>query len=125
MTGPFPRPVAATTFAEPLVRVTVNCDSNPETIRVKNNTNDRIRIKTIGSIYQPRSNEPFNIADKLGRAKARLGAGAARTFETGPAADRNVLTRQYIYNSSVGRQEGARVKFGGTLPFDRLVDRCD
>src|SRR5215203_1490771 len=35
------------------VGVTVGCYGNPEVTRVKNNTNHRITIKSVGSIYQP------------------------------------------------------------------------
>ena len=100
--------------ATPAVAVSVGCDGNPETTRVRNNTNHSVKINTVGSIYKPRSNEPFHVS-------RNLGAGKASTFETGYAANSNTLTRQYIYNSDVGRKEGARV---GTLA-GTFVDHCN
>ncbi len=100
--------------ATPAVSVSVGCDANPETTRVHNNMNHSVRINTVGSIYQPRSNEPFH-------ASRILGAGKAITFETGYAANHNTLTRQYIYNSDVGSKEGARI---GTSA-GTFVDRCN
>lgn len=84
------------------VSVSVNCIGNPETVRVTNGTNASITIRTIGSLYQPRNNEPFSIG-------ASLGAGKSRTYEAGAAADSNVLTHQYIFANNVGSDEGARV----------------
>lgn len=95
------------------VNVSVACKSNPEKTRVENNTNHRITVKKVGSIHQPRSNEPF-------RVNVRLGRGQSVTFESGYGANNRVLTRQYIYDNEAGRKEGARVRtsVGG------FVDRC-
>jgi len=41
--------------------------------------------------------------------------------ESGPKANRNVVTKQYIFNSSMGNREGARV----TTSVGRFSDRCD
>ena len=41
------------------VKVRVNCTGSPEVTRVKNNTNRRIFVKRVGSIHEPRDNEPF------------------------------------------------------------------
>ena len=82
----------AAVAATPAVSVSVGCDGNPETTRVHNNANHSVKIRSVGSIYQPRSNEPFHVS-------RNLGAGKAITFETGYAANSNTLTRQYIYNS--------------------------
>src|SRR5919202_3492450 len=87
--GLSPRPAEAVT---PALTVTVACKATPETTRVKNNRNTAKTIKTVGSIYQPRSNEPFLVNRKLG-------GGRSITFESGSGADQNVLTRQYIYNN--------------------------
>jgi hypothetical protein len=107
----FSRPAVAAT---PAVSVSVGCDGNPETTRVHNNSNHSVKIRSVGSVYQPRSNEPFHVS-------RGLGAGKAITFETGYAANSNTLTRQYIYNSDVGSKEGARVATSAG-PF---VDRCN
>src|SRR5918999_3368427 len=98
----------------PALTVTVACKATPETTRVENNRNRNITIKTVGSIYQPRSNEPF-------RVNRTLRGGRTITFESGSGADRNVLTGQYIYNNDVGSREGARVRTGSGASF---VDRC-
>lgn len=84
------------------VTVAVGCYGNPETVKVTNGTNASITIRSIGSLYQPRDNEPFAI-------NASLGAGKSRTYEAGGAADSNILTRQYIFNNEVGSTEGVRV----------------
>lgn len=96
------------------VVVSVKCSAGPETTRVANNTGHRITIKKVGSIYQPRSNEPFTVS-------RTLRSGQAVVFETGYGANHNTLTRQYIYNNDVGTKEGARVTTGSG---NRLVDRC-
>src|SRR5215208_2211937 len=92
----------AATAATPGVSVSVGCDGNPETTRVHNNANHSVKFRSVGSIYQPRSNKPFHVS-------SNLGPGKAITFQTGYAANYNTLTRQYIYNSDVGSKEGARV----------------
>jgi hypothetical protein len=96
------------------VGVTAKCDGNPEKVIVKNNTRHRIKIKKVGSIYQPRSNEPFRVDRKLRR-------GRTITFESGPAANHNTLTHEYIFNSDVGSKEGARV----ATSIGRFADRCN
>ena len=108
-TGVSPRPAEAASA----VTVAVNCTGNPEVTRVTNNTRRSITVRTVGSIHQPRSNEPF----RMNRA---LGGGRTIAFESGYAANQNTLTRQYIYDNEVGSREGARVytSAGG------FVDRC-
>ena len=107
--GISPRPAEAAG-----VNVSVACKSNPEKTRVENNTNHRVTVKKVGSIHQPRSNEPF-------RVNVRLRAHRTITFESGYAANSHVLTRQYIFNSDVGSKEGARV----ATSIGRYVDRCN
>ena len=106
-----PRPAEAVT---PALTVTVACKATPETTRVKNNRNTSITIKTVGSIHEPRSNEPF-------LKNRSLRPGGAVTFESGYDANQNVLTRQYIYDNYVGSNEGAKVT---TKAGARFVDRC-
>ena len=96
------------------VNVTARCDGNPEKVIVTNNTRHRIEVRRVTSIYQPRSNEPFRVDRTLGR-------GRSITFQSGPAAKRNVLTKQYIFNSDVGTREGARV----ATSVGRFADRCN
>lgn len=95
------------------VAVKVQCDGNPEVTRVTNNRSSAVKIQSVGSVYKPRSNEPF-------RMDRRLGAGRTIAFETGYDANSNTLTRQYIYNSDVGNKEGTRVK----TSVGSFVDRC-
>jgi hypothetical protein len=96
------------------VTVTARCDGNPERVLVSNNTRHRIEVRRVTSIYQPRSNEPFHVDRTLRR-------GRTITFQSGPAANHNVLTRQYIFNSDVGSKEGARV----ATSIGRFADRCN
>jgi hypothetical protein len=109
--GLSPRPVEAST---PALTVTVACKATPEVTRVKNNRSRAITIKTVGSIYQPYSYEPF-------RVDRRLGGGNSIYFESGSGADHNKLTGSYIYNNDVGSKEGARIV---TTSGNRFVDRC-
>jgi hypothetical protein len=95
------------------VNVTARCAGNPEKVIVTNNTRHRIKVRRLTSIYQPRSNEPFRVDRTLRR-------GRSITFESGPAANRNFLTRQYVFNSDVGTREGARV----ATSVGRFADRC-
>jgi hypothetical protein len=98
----------------PALTVTVACKATPEVTRVENNRNRNIKIKKVGSIYQPRSNEPFTV-------NRTLRANKTIRFESGSDANQNVLTRQYIYDNDVGSREGARV----TTPSGRrFIDRC-
>ena len=102
--------------ATPAVTVTTGCYTNPETTRVKNNRTVAITVRTVGSIYQPRSNEPFYV-------NRTLAAGAAVTFRTGYAASSTsalTLTRQYIYENNVGTSEGAKV----ATSVGTFYDRC-
>ena len=95
------------------VRIVARCDGNPEKVQVTNNTRHRIKIGKVGSIYRPYDFEPISVGK-------RLGGGRTVTFESGPRANGNVLTKNYIFNSDVGSREGARV---GTS-VGRFVDRC-
>ena len=109
--GLSPHPAEART---PALAVTVACKATPETTRVKNNRNRAITVKTVGSIYQPYSYEPF-------RVDRRLGGGRSITFESGSGANQNKLTGSYIYNNDVGSREGARIV---TSTGARYVGRC-
>src|SRR5919112_2941409 len=115
--GPLPQQGLSPDPAEarmPALTVTVACKATPERTRVKNNRNRAITIKKVGSIYQPRSNEPF-------RVDRRLGGGHSVTFESGSGANNNTLTGSFIYNNDVGSKEGARVVTGAGTRFG---DRC-
>ena len=113
--GPVSERGIAPRFAEaaPAVQVNVNCTSNPERTAVKNNTNSSIKVKKVSSINDPRSNEPFTV-------NRTLKAGKTITFESGPKARSNVLTKAYIYDNDAGSKEGARV----STSEGRFVDKC-
>ena len=113
LTGAVPSGSLRSAEAASGVMVSVGCDGNPEVTRIKNNRSRTVKITSVGSVYQPRSNEPFHVA-------VRLAPGKTVVFETGSAANSNTLTRQYIYNSDVGSKEGARVATSAGV----FVDRC-
>jgi hypothetical protein len=96
------------------VNVIARCDGNPEKVIVENNTRHRIKVKRVTSIYRPYDFEPITVNKTLRR-------GRTVTFESGPAANHNVLTKQYIFNSDVGSREGARV----ATSIGRFGDRCN
>lgn len=62
--------------AAPAVSVKVDCRSNPEVTQVRNNTGRQITVRAVGSIHEPRSNEPF-------RVNRTLKAGGAVAFQSG------------------------------------------
>jgi phosphate-selective porin len=82
------------------VQITLKCYSNPERTTIANKTNKKITVKTFGSTYKPYGYEPF-------RLNKSLAAGKSITYQTGYAAKKNELTRNYIYNDN-GR-DGAKV----------------
>jgi hypothetical protein len=98
----------------PALTVTVACRDTPERTHIKNNRKRAMTIKTVGSIYQPYSYEPFKVNRKLG-------GGNSVTFESGSGANHNKLTGSFIYNNDVGSKEGARIVTGSGA---RFVDRC-
>jgi hypothetical protein len=95
---------ANTTSAPAKVIVVAGCYSNPERTTITNRTGKAITVLGVGTLYKPRSNEPF------GRRQS-LANGASITFLSGSAASKAsplTLTRQFIYNDDI-RDEGARV----------------
>jgi len=60
-------------------------------------------------------------AARAAAARVRRGRGGSIAFESGPAANHNVLTHQCIFNSDVGSSEGARV----AMSVGHLMDRCN
>jgi hypothetical protein len=95
------------------VSITVSCHSNPERVTVRNNRSRAITVASVGSIYKPRSNEPFYVYD-------RVGAGRSITYTFGQGRGSHRLTRAYIFNNDVGEREGARVR----TPLGAITDRC-
>jgi hypothetical protein len=109
--------IAPAVAVTPALSVTAYCYSNPERVVVRNNRSYALTIRTVGSIYQPRSNEPFY-------KTVKLYPGKSVTFYSGYAASRTssrTLTRQYIFANTVGTTEGARVV---TTSGYARVDRC-
>lgn len=106
-------PATRTWTVKPAVTVTVACTTNPEKTVVKNNSPSALTVKTVGSIDDPRDNEPFTV-------NRSLAGGATITFQSGSAATSNVLTRQHIYDNDAGTAEGARV----ATSVGTWVDRC-
>jgi hypothetical protein len=106
----------SSSLAEAAARVNViaKCDGNPEKVIVQNNTRHRIKIQKVGSIYRPYDYEPKTFSNAIRR-------GGQATFESGPRANNNVISKQYIFNSDVGSREGARV----ATSVGRFVDRCN
>jgi hypothetical protein len=102
--------------AAPAVEVVVDCDSNPESTQVRNNTNRAIKIRTVGAIYRPYTFEPFVV-------NRSLEPNRTVTFQSGSEAKgRNELTNAYIYNSDVvDTKEGARVRTSVGTSIDKCV----
>jgi hypothetical protein len=84
--------------------VTVDCYSSRERVTIKNTRSATVTIKTVGSLYKPRSNEPYAVNRKLSAGKTisfYSGSGAS-------ASNANTLTRQSIFSNDVAA-EGVRV----------------
>jgi len=84
--------------------VTVDCFSSRERVTIKNTRSATVTIKTVGSLYKPRSNEPF-------RVNRKLAAGKTVSYYSGRGASASsayTLTRQSIFNNDVAA-EGVRV----------------
>ncbi len=100
-----PTPAVRSWTAKAPVTITLSCTTNPETTRVVNaNPNASVTVQTVGSLHEPRTNEPFTV----GRS---LSASAGVTFKSGYAATAGAvttLTRQYIYDNTA-TNEGVRV----------------
>ena len=105
-----------TEASTPVLSVHVYCYSNPERVVVHNNRSYAVTIRSVGSRYQPYSNEPIPVG-------YRLGAGKTVTFYSGYGASSTnprTLTRRYIFSNTVGSTEGARVtRSNGTVYGDR------
>lgn len=92
--------------ATPALKGTVCCYSTKERTVIKNQSSRRVTLKSVGSIYKPYSSEPFAVSKALAPGKTvsyYKGSGASSSHA-------RTLTRQSIYNDSVGTSEGARVK---------------
>ena len=96
------------------VKVTVDCYSNPETVKVRNDGRSTVTIEAVGSLYRPYADEPI-------ATRKSLAPGKGATFQTGSAASgRLALTQRYIFNNDAGTAEGAEV----LTSAGRFTDRC-
>lgn len=84
------------------VGIQLSCYSNPERTTIRNNTNKAFTILRIRSTYQPQDFEPFVL-------NRTLAPGTSVTYQTGQAASRRVLTRNFIYYNN-NELDGVRVK---------------
>ncbi len=85
------------------IKVTINCTSDPERIRVTNNGQGPIVVNSITTLYAPTSHEPFNV-------NTTIKAGGTRLWQAGAAASGSyVLTRDYILTNTAYDDEGVRV----------------
>ncbi len=85
------------------IKVTINCTSEPERIRVTNNGQGPVVVISIGTLYAPTSAEPFPV-------NATLKAGGTRLWQAGAGATGSyVLTHDYILTNSAYDDEGVRV----------------
>jgi hypothetical protein len=95
-----PPPAPARTT--PGITVALSCTGNPELTTITNGTRQTITIVSIGTLYQPRPEEPY-------RVNRALAAGARVTFQSGNAATATTgVTREYIYDNQAPT-EGVRV----------------
>lgn len=101
--------------ATPALTVTLDCYSSRERVTIKNNRSATVTIRTVGSLYKPRSNEPFTVTRKLAAGKSvsyYSGSGAS-------ASSAYTLTRQSIFANDVAT-EGVRV----TSSVGTFTKRC-
>lgn len=94
------------------VVVTISCRTNPERVTITNRRATAISVISIGSRYQPRQDEPFEVS-------RRLGPGARVTYRFGPSTGPNRLSRRFIFNDT-SRREAVRVR----LPGGVIVKPC-
>ena len=100
------------------VVITVDCDSNPETVTIENRLEDLpISIIEIGSLVDAREDEPFFVGEDLP-------AGGSVTFESGSEADENVLTTEFIFDDDA-EGEGVAVRIGPEPILQTLQVTCD
>ncbi len=101
------------------ITISVSCTGNPEMVSITNNLDELpISIVQISSIDDPRDNEPFFIGEEIG-------PGETLTFESGDAADDNVLTNQFIFDDDNLENEGVIVRIGPEPILDDFVVECN
>lgn len=101
------------------ITISVSCTTDPETVSIANNLDDLpISIVEISSIDDPRENEPFFVGEEVA-------AGESITFESGSAADVNVLTEQFIFDDDNLENEGVVVRIGPEPILDDFEVGCN
>ncbi len=101
------------------ITISVSCTTNPEQLSITNNLRELpISIVEISSIDDPRENEPFFIGEEIG-------PGETITFESGDAADENVLTNQFIFDNENLENEGVIVRIGPEPILDDFEVGCN
>ncbi|HEY7032728.1 MAG TPA: L,D-transpeptidase [Thermomicrobiales bacterium] len=84
------------------IKVTINCTSDPEKIRVTNNGFTAIVVKSITTLYQPTASEPFVVNQKISSTKTKY-------WTSGGGATNHVLTTSYILTNAAYDKEGVKV----------------
>ncbi len=105
--------------------ISVSCETDPETVTVTNNLGGTLNVVTIGSLDDPRSDEPFFLPDS--GLDFQVPDGGSITYEAGDAADENILTNNFIFDNDA-EDEGVEVSIGpegitgqnGPLEFEVL-----
>ena len=107
--------------------ISVGCGTDPETVTITNNLGGTLNVVQIGSLDDPREDEPFFLPDS-GLAFEVPDRGSI-TYEAGDAADESVLTENFIFDNDA-EGEGVRVSIGpefitgenGPLEFEVLCE---
>ena len=110
--------------------IAADCESNPERVTITNNLATTLNVASIGSIDDPRANEPFTPPSS--GLPFEVPVGGSLSFTSGSAASGNVLTRQFIFDDEEAG-EGVVVSIGpegitgpdGPLAFRVLCDQGD
>ena len=108
--------------------IAVDCDDNPETVTITNDLDATLNVATIGSLDDPREDEPFRVFET--DPTNEIEDGDSATYFSGsdaPEGDDNTLTQQFIFDDDAA-DEGVRVSIGpegitgqeGPLEFEVL-----
>jgi hypothetical protein len=85
------------------IKVSLNCTSSTERIRITNESGSPLVVQSIGTLADPLPGEPFALG-------ARIPAGGTRLWQAGVGASgRHVLARDEIFSNTAGDREGARI----------------
>ena len=109
--------VAAPAFADgggaESITISVSCETDPETVEITNGLDTPLLVNFITSLNDPREDEPFNVAETVGR-EVSVAVGETVTFSAGSGTanpDVFVLTDQLIFDNDAD-DEGVRVDVG-------------